>query len=141
MRNLEKCSSLDGPKVIYSQATVQFVMWFHLELKGQGYAAAHAAVAVSDTPQGPFQFLKSGRVNAGIYPENMTKQQRRKKLSAKKYKEWWTPQGYAALEEGLRMNRHLNEGQMSRDMTLTVHDEEKWYHTDPSEENLHFHSA
>ena len=141
MSNIEKGCIMERPKVIYNQATRQFVMWFHLELKGQGYAAAHAAVAVSDTPQGPFQFLKSGRVNAGIYPENMTKQQRRKKLSAKKYKEWWTPQWYAALEEGLLLKRHLNEGQMSRDMTLFVDDDEKAYHIYSSEENLTLHIA
>ncbi|NDV60821.1 hypothetical protein, partial [Bacteroides sp. 519] len=30
--------------------TGKFVMWFHLELKGKGYSAARAALAVSDTP-------------------------------------------------------------------------------------------
>ncbi len=43
-------------------------MWFHLELKGQGYAAARYGVATSDTPFGPFKFIRSGRVNPGLYP-------------------------------------------------------------------------
>ena len=43
-------------------------MWFHLELKGKGYAAARAGVAVSDTPAGPYRFIRSGRVNAGKLP-------------------------------------------------------------------------
>ena len=43
---------LERPKVIYNAKTGKFVMWFHLELKGKGYAAARAGVAVSDTPAG-----------------------------------------------------------------------------------------
>ena len=31
---------IERPKVLYNQKTRKFVMWFHLELKGQGYAAA-----------------------------------------------------------------------------------------------------
>jgi len=38
-------------------------MWFHLELKGQGYKAARAGVAISDKITGPYQFLKSFRPN------------------------------------------------------------------------------
>ena len=45
---------MERPKVIYNPKTKKFVMWFHLELKGKGYAAARSAVAVSDTPTGPF---------------------------------------------------------------------------------------
>ena len=41
-------------------------MWFHLELRGRGYAAARAAVAVSDTVTGPYQFLKSFRPNGNM---------------------------------------------------------------------------
>ena len=35
---------LERPKVIYNAKTGKFVMWFHLELKGKGYAAARAGV-------------------------------------------------------------------------------------------------
>lgn len=45
---------LERPKVIYNEKTGKFVMWFHLELKGKGYSAARAGVAVSDSPTGPF---------------------------------------------------------------------------------------
>ena len=34
-------------------------MWFHLELKGKGYEAARSGVAVSDTPTGPYRFIRS----------------------------------------------------------------------------------
>lgn len=54
---------MERPKVIYNAKTKKYVMWFHLELKGQGYKAARAAVATSDKVTGPYQFLKSFRPN------------------------------------------------------------------------------
>ena len=55
--DLERGCVMERPKVIYNETTKQFVMWFHLELKGQGYSAARTAVAVSDSPDGPFRYL------------------------------------------------------------------------------------
>jgi beta-xylosidase len=55
--------ALERPKVIYNPATKKYVMWFHLELKGQGYDAARSAVAVSDRVIGPYKFLGSFRPN------------------------------------------------------------------------------
>ncbi len=57
---------MERPKVIHNPKTNQFVMWFHLELKGQGYAAARAAVAVSRSPTGPFVFVDSFRPNGNM---------------------------------------------------------------------------
>lgn len=57
---------MERPKVIYNKKTKQYVMWVHLELRGRGYAAARAAVAVSKTPAGPFTFLKSFRPNGNM---------------------------------------------------------------------------
>lgn len=54
---------MERPKVIYNAKTKKYVMWFHLELRGQGYRAARAGVAVSDKVTGPYQFLKSFRPN------------------------------------------------------------------------------
>lgn len=54
---------IERPKVIYNKKTKKFVMWFHLELKDQGYAAARAAVAISDAPAGPFTLVDSFRPN------------------------------------------------------------------------------
>jgi beta-galactosidase len=59
-------SIIERPKVIYNETTKQFVMWFHLELKGKGYSAARAGVAVSKTPAGPYKFLKSFRPNGNM---------------------------------------------------------------------------
>lgn len=57
---------MERPKVLRNPRTGQYVMWFHLELRGQGYSAARAAVAVSDTATGPYQFLRSFRPNGNM---------------------------------------------------------------------------
>ncbi len=52
---------LERPKVLHNGKTGQYVMWFHLELKGEGYNAARAGVAVSDRVTGPYRFVHSFR--------------------------------------------------------------------------------
>ena len=52
---------MERPKVLYNEKTRLYVMWFHLELKGQGYSAARAGVATSKSPMGPFAFLRDFR--------------------------------------------------------------------------------
>jgi hypothetical protein len=59
--DITKACVLERPKVIFNAKTGKYVMWFHLELKGQGYKAARSGVAVADAPTGPFTFLKSFR--------------------------------------------------------------------------------
>jgi hypothetical protein len=46
---------VERPKVLFNAATGKFVMWMHLE-EGR-YTYAHAGVAISDRPAGPFTFL------------------------------------------------------------------------------------
>lgn len=52
---------MERPKVLYNEKTHLFVMWFHLELKGQGYKAARVGVATSSSPTGPFTFIRDFR--------------------------------------------------------------------------------
>ena len=134
---------IERPKVIYNKQTGKFVMWFHLELKNRGYEAARAAVAVSDSPTGPFRFIRSGRVNPGIQPSNMTEEEKTamQALDMADYKEWWTPAWYKAIDKGLFVKRDLEGGQMSRDMTLYVDDDGKAYHIYSSEDNMTLHIA
>nr|WP_314683188.1 glycoside hydrolase family 43 protein [uncultured Prevotella sp.] len=135
---------IERPKVLYNKQTRKFVMWFHLELKGRGYGAARAAVAVSDTPLGPFRFVRSGRVNAGIYPIGFSKTDTtdlRQRLHEPEYKAWWTPAWYKQIERGMFFMRDLEGGQMSRDMTIFVDDDSKAYHIYSSEDNLTLHIA
>ncbi|MDM8304696.1 glycoside hydrolase family 43 protein [Phocaeicola salanitronis] len=129
---------MERPKVIYNEKTGKFVLWFHLELKGKGYAAARSAVAVADNPTGPFKYLRSGRINLGKLPFDMTDEQRAvfDTLDIDKYKEWWTPAWYDAIAKGLFVKRDLEGGQMARDMQLFVDDDGKGYHIYSSEDNL-----
>jgi len=62
---------IERPKVVFNRRTGRFVLWFHLELKGQGYAAARAGVAVSDSPTGPFHYRESFRPD-GVMSRDMT---------------------------------------------------------------------
>lgn len=111
---------IERPKVIYNANTGQFVMWFHLELKGQGYLAARTGVAVSDQPAGPYVYLRSHRPNAGTEPVNG--------LSA------------LVMPDGRDyFTRDKAAGQMARDMALFVDDDGKAYHIHASEENYTLH--
>jgi beta-xylosidase len=53
--------ALERPKVIYNALTKKYVMWFHLELKGQGYDSARSGVADSERLIGPYLYLGSFR--------------------------------------------------------------------------------
>jgi len=64
--DLTKGCIIERPKVIYNKKTKKFVMWFHLELKGQGYAAARAGVAIADRATGPFRYIESFRPNGNM---------------------------------------------------------------------------
>lgn len=135
---IERGCIMERPKVIYNAKTKKFVMLFHLELKGQGYAAAQVGFAVADNPCGPFKFVRALRPNAGIWPADFTKRDIRKakKLKEADYKEWWTPAWREAIKDGLLLNRDWAGGQMSRDMTVFVDEDGKAYHIFSSEENL-----
>ncbi len=127
---------LERPKVIYNARTGKFVMYFHLELKGRGYEAANTGVAVSDTPVGPFRFIKNGRVNPSKAPLGTTAKALQKAFKGKYAQEWWTPQWTEDIKKGLFTARDMEGGQMSRDMTLFVDDDGKAYHIYASEDNL-----
>ena len=127
---------IERPKVIYNEATKMFVMYFHLELKGQGYAAAQYGVATSTSPTGPFTYLKSSRVNDGHWPLNMSQEEQQLKVTIDDHTEWWTPQWSKDVKEGMFVRRDFRGGQMSRDMTLFVDEDRKAYHIYASEENL-----
>lgn len=130
---------MERPKVVFNKKTQQYVMWFHHELKGQGYAAARAGVAVADNPRGPFRMIRSARANPEILPENLPADSSPEKISSDS--EWWTPEWYSDVNNGLFIYRDLPGGQMVRDMTIFVDDDGKAYHIYSSEENLTLHIA
>ena len=137
---IEKGCVIERPKVMYNEKRNKFVMWFHLELKGQGYTAAKYGVAESDTPVGPFKFLYASRSCPNKWPANMTKEEIAKAKSLKepnrKDKEW-----KQSVKDGVWVARDLETGQMARDMTLFVDDDGKAYHIYSAEENHTLHIA
>ncbi|MDR0698583.1 MAG: glycoside hydrolase family 43 protein, partial [Tannerella sp.] len=132
---------IERPKVIYNAKTEKFVMYFHLELKGKGYAAARTGIAVSDKVTGPYRYLKSCRPNVKRYPVNMSKEQQRSPVKPSDFPEWWTDEWKKAVADGMFVRRDFEGGQMSRDMTLYVDDDGKACHIYASEENLTLHIA
>lgn len=131
---------LERPKVVKCAATGQYVMWFHLELRGHGYSGALSGVAVADSPTGPFTFLRSGRINPGKWPLNLPEAQRDVGLSSQ------VPvllsSSYREGDDRLAfLRRDFAGGQMARDMTLFVDDDETAYHIYASEENSTLHIA
>lgn len=136
--DIERGCIMERPKVLYNAKTQRFVMLFHLELKGRGYEAARVAFAESDSPTGPFRFIRSMRIHAGQWPFDYSKKQIKaaQKTNASQWKEWWTPAWRAETEKGMYLWRDLAGGQMSRDMTVFVDDDGKAYHITSSQENL-----
>ena len=136
--DIERGCIMERPKVVRNPKTGKFVMLFHLELKGKGYADARVGFAESDSPVGPFRFIRSLRPNAGKWPTDFSRRDIRKakKLKEADYKEWWTPEWREAIREGLLLARDVPGGQMSRDMTVYVDDDGKAYHIYSAEENL-----
>lgn len=118
--DITRGSIIERPKVIYNVATRKYVMWFHLELKGQGYLAARAAVATADRPEGPFTYVGSLRPDAGHWPVGVSDADK-------------TPSADNILA------RDFAGGQMARDMTLFVDSDGKAYLIAASEENHTLH--
>ena len=138
---ISKGCIIERPKVIYNQKTGKFVMWFHLELKGEGYLSARAGVAISDNPKGPFKYLQSYRPNAGIWPVNVQDFHKRKIAVDIKDNYCGGPAGCLPKHvDSLNiLGRDFKKGQMSRDMTLFVDDDGVAYHLYSSEENSTLH--
>jgi len=133
--DITKGCVMERPKVVYNEKTQKYVLWFHLELKGQGYKAARVAMALSDSPTGTFEYVRSYRPNAGIYPLNFTEEQKNAPLTVANFPKSWTPEWRLAVEDGLYVRRDLTGGQMSRAMTIFVDDDKRAYHIYASEEN------
>jgi Glycosyl hydrolases family 43 len=129
---LQKGCILERPKVIYNKKTKKFVMWFHHELKDQGYKAALTGVAVSDKVTGPFRYINSFRIHPKVWASNFTVEQQQAVAKA-------ISNGAKDLKQkdidGAIMVRDFETGQMSRDMNLFVDDDQTGYHITASEEN------
>ncbi|KAL4372639.1 hypothetical protein HN51_006634 [Arachis hypogaea] len=67
--DLHKSNVLERPKVIYNEKTGKYVMWMHVD--DGNYTKAAVGVAISDTPDGPFDYLGSQRPH-GCESRDMT---------------------------------------------------------------------
>jgi hypothetical protein len=124
--DIAKGCILERPKVVYNKKTKKYVMWFHLELRGQGYKAARAGVAVSNNVTGPYTFVKSYRPNAGFMPYYPDGTPANDKVDCAQPKN---------KSEGF-FCRDVPGGQMARDMNVFVDDDGKAYHIFSAEENF-----
>ncbi len=140
--DIAKGCILERPKVIYNTRTQKFVMWFHLELKGQGYDAARSGVAVADNPTGPFIFIESVRPNKEAWPLNV-KGYHKYPVSDTIKRNYCGGEGCLPTHvDSLNiLGRDFKHGQMARDMNLFVDDDGKAYHLYSSEENSTLHIA
>jgi len=135
--DITKGCVIERPKVAYNARTGKFVMWFHLELKGHGYSSARAGVAIADRPAGPYQYLGSCRLNAGVWPENFPLDER-EPLTADEAAGFKQLEGARKKDPAipdLAVRHDFAGGQMVRDMTLYVDDDGKAYVVYASEEN------
>jgi beta-galactosidase len=108
---------LERPKVVYNAKTKKFVLWFHAD--SLDYAAAKCGVATADAPAGPFQYLGSFRPNVGVWPVNVTEEDKK--------------------DPKAPLVRDFEKGQMARDMTVFVDDDGKGYLFAASEDNATLH--
>ncbi len=136
--DIERGCIMERPKVLWNERTQRFVMLFHLELKGRGYDAARVAFAESESPTGPFRFVRSTRLHAQTWPLNMSEAdiEAAKQTDASAWKEWWTPQWRVEVEKGMYLWRDMAGGQMSRDQTVFTDTDGRAYHITSSQENL-----
>jgi hypothetical protein len=111
---------IERPKVIFNPRTKKFVMWFHLEHRGKGYATARTAVALADKVTGPYRFRESHRPNRNEWPIG------------------FDPETTTDAQVSL-LKRDRSKGQMSRDMTIFVDDDGRAYHIASAEENHTLH--
>jgi hypothetical protein len=129
---------IERPKVIFNKKTGKFVMWFHHELKGQGYKAALTGVAVSDNITGPYKYIRSLRPNAGVWPVNFP-EEFKNPIPGEKDLKSGSDEWILAVKNGLLVRRDFAGGQMARDMTIFVDKDGKAYHVHSSEENMTLH--
>jgi len=140
--DITKGCILERPKVIYNRTTSKFVMWFHLELKSRGYAAARSGIAVADQPTGPYRFIESFRPNARHWPINVPAELKKPLSSEEEVHVRKLNLGGGPVPnfpENLLFRRDFAGGQMARDMTLFVEDDGTAFHIYASEDNGTLH--
>lgn len=137
--DIYKGNIIERPKVVFNKKTKKYIMYFHLELD-EDYISALTGIAISDTPSGPYTYVHSLRPNAGYWPKNVEAIHQTNMIPSlgQTYGGDWLPQHPDTLN---LLGRDFEGGQMSRDMTIFIDEDEKAYHIYSSEENSTLHIA
>ncbi len=133
---------IERPKVIRCRKTGKYVMYFHLEIDPATYRSARVGIAVSDTPTGPYTFVRSQKPDIGTWPQNgdpadhTPEAVERSRADVARIPHFGeSKEGH----EGLLYPSFVDGGQDSRDMTLFVDADGKAYHIFSSECNSTLH--
>ncbi len=133
---------IERPKVIYNKKYKQYIMYWHHDINGQGHKNALVGIAKSDKPEGPFKVVKIFRPLSGFYPENVPATEKTTDIGPYPFDFVFDGGSIPMHADSLKIyKRDLHVGQMVRDMTLFVDDNEKAYHIYSSEENSTLHIA
>ena len=117
--NFNSTLNIERPKVIFNKKTNKFVLWFHEEIAGD-FNFSKAGVAVSNKINGNYSFVHDFWPNANILPD----------LSdSKKYN------NLGSIIADRKFNARISQGQMVRDMSLFVDDNDRAYLIYTSEDN------
>jgi hypothetical protein len=137
---IRKGCVIERPKVIFNEKSGKFVIWFHLELKGLAYKTAKSGVAVSNSPVGPFTFIKDFRPNAGHWPINVQEFHKRPVADSVRRSYGGAYGSLPAHPDTLNLlGRDFECGQEARDMNLFMDDDGIAYHLYSSEVNSTIH--
>lgn len=141
---LEAGCVIERPKVLVNEKTGKFVMWFHHELKGQGYNAARAAVAIADRIEGPYILARTDRGPKGVWPANIRLVGTGQSNPTQPHN--WAPEldiddVDPTSETHTRLVSGFQNGQESRDQTAFLDDDGKAYRIYSSEMNQTMHIA
>lgn len=129
---------IERPKVIFCELTGKFVMYFHST--DAGHTLARCGVAVADNPLGPFEFLYAERPEKGRWPLDVSDDDKNPASRSACPPETSLCNG--ENPETIRWNvlgRDFATGQMARDMTLFIDDDNAAYHVYASEHNSTLH--
>lgn len=132
---------IERPKVVRNPDG-KYVMWFHLE-EDKDCTSAIPAIAVSDSPLGPFHLLRKIHPNAGIWPQNVTpdlQEQARIDAARESYDSLSHAENGKTPQVSI-LGMCLPSGQESRDMTVFIDDDSKGYLIYSSEKNATTHIA
>lgn len=135
---IHKGCRIERPKVIFCKKTGCFVMYFHST--DENHTLARCGIAVADNPLGVFNFFYAERPEKGHWPLDVTSEDYNPESIAHCPAEAEIRNGISDIVINSNiLGRDFANGQMARDMTLFVDDDQTVYHIYASEHNSTLH--